>query len=557
MPTENLTSAPAQEIELKFHVPGEDEFNRLLALERLGDFTLHDKGVRRGEDVYFDTAEHNFLQAGFACRLRPQADGAWLATLKGLHSGPEQAQGLHQRTEIETTLTTPGLPDTWPEGPARTLAQSLAAGDALEELVHIQQTRHVRQLHAGERVVAEMTLDAVLFNAADEPVWLVEIELRQGGSQAELQACGDALQAAFPTLTPEPRSKLAIALALAGATEAELALATGEAVSVPDTAISDKGGRAAGVRSDDRMSEAGRKILYFHFRRMLRQEKGARKGEDIEALHDMRVATRRMRAALKIFESYFEEDALRLFARNLRRTGRALGQVRDLDVLLDKLQRYAASLPETERAGLERLRLAWEVQRDAARGAMLAFLESNRYRQFKRDFETFLTTPDAGARPLARNEPLRVLVCHVVASTVWLDFESIRAYEWVLDRASLEMLHQLRIEIKGLRYLLEFLREVLGREAESVITELVQTQDLLGDLHDADVAMRLLSDFLAQETGLPETRARKQADLRGVVSYLTAQEVQMRKLRRRVPLAWKRLNAAKLRRQLALAVANL
>ncbi len=555
MPTDS--AAPAQEIELKFHVPGEEVFNRLLAFDRVGDYMLRDKGVQRGEDVYFDTAEYNFLHAGFACRLRPRPNGAWLATLKGLHGGGNQARGLHERAEVEVTLNAPGPPETWPEGPARTLAESLAAGDALEELIHIQQTRHVRQVLAADRAIAEMTLDAVLFNAADEPAWLVEIELSEDGSPAELQTCGDALQAAFPMLQPEPRSKLAIALALAGAADAELALATAEAAGAPDLTLGDKGGRTAGVRSDDRMSEAGRKILYFHFRRMLRQEKGARKGEDIEALHDMRVATRRMRAALKIFEPYFEKDDIASFGRNLRRTGRALGQVRDLDVLLDKLQRYAAALPDAERAGLERLRLAWEAQRDAARRAMLAFLESDRYRQFKRDFEAFLTTPDAGARPLSRNEPQRVLVCHVVASTVWLDFESIRAYEWVLDRASLETLHQLRIEIKGLRYLLEFFREVLGRDAAAVITELVQTQDVLGDLHDADVAVHLLSDFLAHQTGLPETRARKQPELRGVVSYLTMQEGQVRKLQRRVPAAWKRLNAPKLRRQLALAAANL
>ena len=138
MPTDSPAAALAQEIELKFHIPGEDEFNRLLALERLDSFTLHDQGVQRGEDVYFDTAEYNFLHAGFACRLRPRPDGTWLATLKGLHSGRDQAQGLHQRSEVEVSLTSPGPPETWPDGPARTLAQSLAADDALEELVHIQ-----------------------------------------------------------------------------------------------------------------------------------------------------------------------------------------------------------------------------------------------------------------------------------------------------------------------------------------------------------------------------------------------------------------------------------
>ena len=51
------SAAPAQEIELKFHVPGEDVFNRLLALDRVGDFVLRDQGLQRGEDVYVDTAD--------------------------------------------------------------------------------------------------------------------------------------------------------------------------------------------------------------------------------------------------------------------------------------------------------------------------------------------------------------------------------------------------------------------------------------------------------------------------------------------------------------------
>ncbi len=49
------------------------------------------------------------------------------------------------------------------------------------------------------------------------------------------------------------------------------------------------------------MSEAGRKTFRFHFRRMVYNEPGTRLGEDIEAMHDMRVATRRMRAAFRVF----------------------------------------------------------------------------------------------------------------------------------------------------------------------------------------------------------------------------------------------------------------
>src|SRR5690606_30776478 len=90
--------------------------------------------------------------------------------------------------------------------------------------------------------------------------------------------------------------------------------------------------KSPGVEPDDPMSEAGRKILRFHFRRMLRQESGARQGDDPEAVHDMRVATRRLRAALRVFGPYYDPGVIHPLDRGLRRAGRALGAVRDLDV---------------------------------------------------------------------------------------------------------------------------------------------------------------------------------------------------------------------------------
>ena len=67
------------------------------------------------------------------------------------------------------------------------------------------------------------------------------------------------------------------------------------------------------ISADEPMSEAGRKILYTHFCRMVENEEGTRSGEDPEALHDMRVATRRMRAAFQLFEPYFAHKALAPF----------------------------------------------------------------------------------------------------------------------------------------------------------------------------------------------------------------------------------------------------
>ncbi|MFM8319940.1 MAG: CHAD domain-containing protein [Chloroflexota bacterium] len=100
-----------------------------------------------------------------------------------------------------------------------------------------------------------------------------------------------------------------------------------------------------GLDADEPLAEAARKVMRFHFARMLAYEDGARLGEDIEALHDMRVATRRLRAAFDVFADAFEPGVLKPYLKGLRQAGRALGKVRDLDVFMEKAQHYLADLP--------------------------------------------------------------------------------------------------------------------------------------------------------------------------------------------------------------------
>jgi transposase-like protein len=95
-----------------------------------------------------------------------------------------------------------------------------------------------------------------------------------------------------------------------------------------------------GLEPTDSLAEAGRKVLGFHFGRMLTHEPGTRLGNDAEALHDMRVATRRMRAAFRVFGSGFRQKSVKPLLAGSRATARALGRVRDLDVFIEKLQQY-------------------------------------------------------------------------------------------------------------------------------------------------------------------------------------------------------------------------
>ncbi len=131
-------------------------------------------------------------------------------------------------------------------------------------------------------------------------------------------------------------------------------------------------------RPDENLAEAARKVMRFHFARMLAREPGTRSGEDIEALHEMRVATRRMRAAFEVFEQAFEPGVLKPYLKGLRQAGRMLGRVRDLDVMIDNARAYAAGLPEGH-PGLAPLLEEWSTQRDAARIEMLAYLDGPDY----------------------------------------------------------------------------------------------------------------------------------------------------------------------------------
>ena len=313
-----------------------------------------------------------------------------------------------------------------------------------------------------------------------------------------------------------------------------------------------------GIDPSDPMAEAGRKVLLFHFAEMLRHEEGTRLGEDIEALHDMRVATRRMRAAFEIFGEAFEPQAIKPHLKGLRATGRALGRVRDLDVFMEKAQHYLETLPENNRDGLEPLLHDWRAQRELARAEMLAHLNSESYHHFKWAFNEFLSTSGAGARPAAPDQPAPSAVREIAPVLIYTRLAEVRAYDRILEHASIEQHHALRIEFKKLRYTVEFFREVLGEEVKPVINALKKMQDHLGDLNDADVATLILHNFLneweIQQTGLP---VGERQNPEAIVTYLAARHTERHQLMASFREAWESFIRPEFRRNLALAVSAL
>jgi CHAD domain-containing protein len=189
---------------------------------------------------------------------------------------------------------------------------------------------------------------------------------------------------------------------------------------------------------------------------------------DPEALHQARVATRRLRSDLGTLGDFVDESwALHLRA-ELRWFGAELGQVRDVEVLRERLRRHAGLLPDADG--------------DAARSALLRTLRQPRYAQLHRALHEAVAVPRL--TPAADRRAGDALPGAV--RPVWRKLRrSVDALGPVPSDASL---HQVRIRAKHCRYSAEVAIPVLGRPARDFAVALTRVQDVLGEHQDAVVA---------------------------------------------------------------------
>ena len=318
---------------------------------------------------------------------------------------------------------------------------------------------------------------------------------------------------------------------------------------------------------DDTMGEAARKILGFHFQHVLFHEPGTRAGEDPEELHDMRVASRRMRAAFRVFSAYVDHKAVKPMRKGAQRICASLGSVRDLDVFWGKTEAYMEGLSSERRRDMLPLREAWEAERERAREEMLAFLDGERYRRFVDGSAELLQTAEPWDVPGLTKDgdavPRRLR--HVVPTVIYARAGDVLAYdEWVTGpKVSLKGLHRLRIAGKRLRYTLEFFEEVLAPQTSDLIKEVKKLQDHLGDLQDAVVASELLRDFLTWGTwggrgdGKKSRMPAEPVVAPGVAIYMADKQAELQQLLMTFPKIWAYFGSPEFKQTVAVAVAPL
>ena len=320
------------------------------------------------------------------------------------------------------------------------------------------------------------------------------------------------------------------------------------------------------IERDDSFAVAGRKAMWLQVKRLLEIDASLRDPDRPHDLKRYRVATRRLRAALRAFEGAYPRRTVKRLRDDLGELASVAGAARDLDVRIADLEAWAGDRGEDAIAGVEPLVAAWRRQRTAAAVSLDGRLRTRRHRRLLEALITFVgSTEAAGERAGARDGeragaamPARPIGLRA-GTLLWQGYERLMAYDHVVGRADLATLHQLRIEAKRLRYLLEFLADVLGPEEADLVARLVAVQDHLGQLNDASVTAAAVREFLdapaaelqATELRATELRATERA---AITAYLQDREQAIVGLRTAAAGPWRGVAALVFARRLAKAL---
>jgi CHAD domain-containing protein len=474
--------ATAQEIERKYESAAGKQLPPLRDLP--GVSRVDGPELLRLRAIYFDTVDLRLAKRGITLRRRSGGDDAgWHLKLP---ASADARVEMHEPLGRQATVVPASL---------LTFVLAYTRGAPLQPIAKIMTSRRRRRLLDADGVVladvaadgvTAFTLDALGEPAASQSWREVEVEL----SAADLKLLDNADEAltAAGFVRSGSSSKLANLLAQR----------------LP----------AGDEPREDRLSAGS--VLHSYVRNqvdtLLSYDARVRVDEP-DAVHQMRVATRRLRSALREFAELLDSAAIGNLDEELRWLAGVLGEVRDIEVLRERLLTELASLPADLVVGPVQSRVTGQLggEYDAARERMLEAMVTARYFALldcleQLESEPRLTEQAHGAardvftghvqrswRRLARRAS-RVLATesegeHMPSATAAGDSQS---------EAAAEQIHDARKSAKRARYVLEAVRPAMGRKARRLSKRLASIQEVLGTHQDTVVARavikRLCSD---------------------------------------------------------------
>ena len=297
------------------------------------------------------------------------------------------------------------------------------------------------------------------------------------------------------------------------------------------------------------LQEAGYQALRPCFKRWRKALASLEDLDDVEAVHDARVAVREIRAMSKLLRPSpcFNGPWLRRLDKGLGELSRTLGTVRDTDVYLDRLRGYTGE-QKTANEGLNWLEQALLRRRKKAAKQVIRALDAGKTRrlqkQARREVEKLR---QANAKT---NHTSPVLLRHFAGSAIWARYQDLLSYETALPEANAVTLHKLRIDCKRLRYSLQIFGKTPDALSE-LVSALKAVQDQLGQLHDTYYAEQLAQQL--QGKWSPNTRMARR-EYREFMNWLDREGGELRS--GMAPL-WNRLVDLPMRQAIAGFIASL
>lgn len=464
----------AQEIEIKLTARPDDvaRLKRSTALKR---FAPGPAATERLNSVYYDTPGLGLSKAGLSLRVRKRGR-AYIQTLKTQDTGAL----AYKRGEWECPLpsSAPDLRLIADEG-LREQVEAIAAEDSVAPMIEtkIRRTRRRLKTKAGDEI--EFAVDSgeirtLLNGRTAVPVNEVELELLKGS----------------------PTSLFDVARALAGEThltvsvesKAERGLRALEGRNV----TSHKAGPLA-FAPEATAEEAFRATLLHCLRHIARNVPAVVEARDHEGVHQVRVGLRRLRVALTAFGVAFRSKTLQHLRARARKLAGAFADTRDLDVfatdLLSQVEQAAPDVP-----GLARLRDLLDKEHEASWDEAVAIVRSDEFTGFLIDLaaaaEARIWRDNASPAHLVEMvEPARAAARRALDKRL----AKVKKQAKQLETLSAEDRHELRIQLKKLRYSAEIFAPLFDRkEIGPFLKQLSELQDIFGAMNDAEMAHEIV-----------------------------------------------------------------
>jgi len=254
-----------------------------------------------------------------------------------------------------------------------------------------------------------------------------------------------------------------------------------------------------GMTNLDAICIYGAQVMSKHLNAMAGEVEGVREGKDIEYIHRMRVASRRTRSTLGIFQSCFPKKEYKQILKHMRTVTRALGEARDLDVQIALLTDVETQFSEERlKPGIRRLMLRLNQKR----------MEAQQHVDTAMDMLTNEKVLEGIMREYLAPALTKTGEVYIYSPALYqLAFDNIKTRidelfsheRYIHDPANKLELHAMRISAKRLRYTLEAFENLYLGQLKSSISTMREIQDLLGLIHDMDVWAEFIPAFIEEE----------------------------------------------------------